>query len=714
MHLILLVLYLAILGLTASTELPTQRSTLVVCSNVVVSSHYVEITLCDVNLPEEPHSKLYVEVIDESIVRINASNIHDTADVQSMAPSDPTTSTIASRPRTMMDVLYRDDDLIIVKAGTVTVRLSLDPLSIHVLSQKVTIASINRNELFWFAEGGQHVVGDVTVPDNFTLLAPPGSADFIVKEGTVYRIPAATTQSASFPVLTAISPTGMAASVWWRSPHGARMSGKRAKYGTTLTCVSSNGPMQLFIAVAPTPSDLSERWNRLLSFPIKPPLWSLGLHARGGHTGHEQNNIPIDVIWTDRPENDPGLQTMLSDWTGKYHKRCLQPTSETPLDVPDVWPRLTTAASTALVYEASVWATLRETRPDERPLVVTKTGSVGMHRYAALWGAEITRWSDLQEAPALMASLAMTGTPWAGVSGGPTRTTEELSIRMYQLGAFLPLFRGPAGPDISRSGMWGFDPAVTDTIRRAVGLKYSLIQYIYTSYILTGRAVAPMLAHFPDDARTHAVSNQLMIGDNLLVAPVLERGAVSRHVYLPGNSTRWYPWPTTGLPPKELSGGQDITVPVTIDTIPVFQRGGTVIWRRDRLRRDTRIMQSDGVTIVVALAPDEHGSLKAEGNVLFDDGVTIKGPRLVATSVFERSSSPSAHFVLHNSPTVDAGYLTAPRVEKIIIRGMNRACRRMWVAGSGDLTFYQDEEEGIIEIRRPGVFLDQQWSLLIK
>ena len=45
-------------------------------------------------------------------------------------------------------------------------------------------------------------------------------------------------------------------------------------------------------------------------------------------------------------------------------------------------------------------------------------------------------------------------------------------------------------------------------------------------------------------------------------------------------------------------GGSTFEVPVTLDTVPVYLRGGHIIARRERARRSTAAMQGDPLTLV--------------------------------------------------------------------------------------------------------------------
>jgi hypothetical protein len=97
------------------------------------------------------------------------------------------------------------------------------------------------------------------------------------------------------------------------------------------------------------------------------------------------------------------------------------------------------------------------------------------------------------------------------------------------------------------------------------------------------------------------------------VKPVLHPGQTSTEVYLPGQEP-WYDVETfVGYMPN---GGNSLTVQTPIDTMPVFQRGGSIIPRQLRVRRSSSLMSQDPYTLFIAL--DTHG--EASGELYLDDG----------------------------------------------------------------------------------------------
>jgi alpha-glucosidase (family GH31 glycosyl hydrolase) len=90
--------------------------------------------------------------------------------------------------------------------------------------------------------------------------------------------------------------------------------------------------------------------------------------------------------------------------------------------------------------------------------------------------------------------------------------------------------------------------------------------------VVTGMPVMRALwLHFPDDPKAVECADQYLWGNNVLVAPVVEKGATTRRVYLPRSG--WYDF-WTG---ERLEGGREISRPVDLETLPLYVRAGSIL-----------------------------------------------------------------------------------------------------------------------------------------
>jgi sulfoquinovosidase len=218
-------------------------------------------------------------------------------------------------------------------------------------------------------------------------------------------------------------------------------------------------------------------------------------------------------------------------------------------------------------------------RPDGDYVVFARSGFTGVHAQAQVY------WAGDQEAdflphdglptvvPALI-NLGLAGIPWvthdiAGFSGGPS--TKELFQRWTELGAFTPIMRTHEGANEDDNWSWERDAETTAHFRRFARIHDALVPEIMAAADEAEATSMPILRHlmlaFPDDPASLGISDQFMLGDTLLVAPVVTDGATLRTVYLPPGD--WvHVW--TG---DAYIGGTTIEIDAPIGSPPVFSLG---------------------------------------------------------------------------------------------------------------------------------------------
>ncbi len=265
-----------------------------------------------------------------------------------------------------------------------------------------------------------------------------------------------------------------------------------------------------------------------------------------------------------------------------------------PLDIPS-----------RLVRNRMYWEGPQIDRPNERPYALHRNGYAGMQRYASfLWSGDVfSTWETLKTQVPIALNTGLTGIPYWGTDIGgfvPTpEFTAELYLRWFQFGAFCPLFRchgrawklrlpwgwnsgdpgpteinnykGAAVPDASQL----HDARVEMICRKYLELRYCMLPYIYSTVrecATTGMPIMRALwLHFPDDPKAVACGDEYMWGRNLLVAPVVKKGAATRQVYLPRGG--WYDF-WTG---ERVDGGRQIERTVDLETIPIYVRAGSLL-----------------------------------------------------------------------------------------------------------------------------------------
>ncbi|MFL6280151.1 MAG: TIM-barrel domain-containing protein, partial [Vicinamibacterales bacterium] len=245
-------------------------------------------------------------------------------------------------------------------------------------------------------------------------------------------------------------------------------------------------------------------------------------------------------------------------------------------------------------------------RPNERPFALHRNGAPGMQRFGAfLWSGDVySTWETLKTHVPVAINTSLSGIPFWGTDiGGFVPTPEytgELHVRWFQFGAFCPLFRahgrtwhlrlpwgwntGEVGPSETRGYTGGAgepDPselhnaAVEPIVKQYLELRYRMLPYVYSIARECCETGLPMMRalwlHHPDDPEASARGDQYLWGRDLLVSPVVEKGATSRQVYLPRGL--WFDFWTE----ERLAGGREIDRRVDLATIPLHVRAGAVL-----------------------------------------------------------------------------------------------------------------------------------------
>jgi mannosyl-oligosaccharide alpha-1,3-glucosidase len=368
-----------------------------------------------------------------------------------------------------------------------------------------------------------------------------------------------------------------------------------------------------------------------------------------------------------------------------------------------------------------------------RPFVLSRAFWAGSQRYGAIWtGDNTATWGHLKIASPMLLSIGLAGLSFCGsdVGGFFGEPGAELFTRWYQAGSFTPFFRGHAHHDTKRREPWVYGEPHT-SIHRAVSMtRYSLLPYWYTVFYEAYRTgmpiMRPMFGEFPDDPAVFAMDDQWMVGASLLVKPVTDAGVTSLPVYFPLSSSGrngWFDFFT--LARVGLSRpGQTLTWPAPLSSIPVFIREGSIIPRKMRLRRSSKLMFYDPFTLIIA--PTGGPFPSASGTVYMDDETTLAHERqsLYAVrqityesrgveSIIKCSQSPAPSLSSSDTPRYEA----MNTVERVVLADQQGSPKRVLVSSGGsaarDLDFLFDSGLKTLTIKKPDVFMTADWEITL-
>ena len=242
-----------------------------------------------------------------------------------------------------------------------------------------------------------------------------------------------------------------------------------------------------------------------------------------------------------------------------------------------------------LTWDKVVKEQFEKRNPDLRVFQMTRAAYAGLQRYTFGWTGDcgngddvLQGWGQMANQIPVLLSAGLGVIPFVAcdISGycGDIEdypAMAELYTRWVQLGAFNPLSRIHHEGDVAVEP-WLFGEEAEKNVKAAIEMKYRLLPYIYTyareAYETGLPIMRPMFMEYPADLETVSTDAQFMFGSELLVAPVVKKGATNKNVYLPEGT-----WIDYNDKRTEYSGEQWTTANAPLNTIPMFVRKGSII-----------------------------------------------------------------------------------------------------------------------------------------
>ena len=272
----------------------------------------------------------------------------------------------------------------------------------------------------------------------------------------------------------------------------------------------------------------------------------------------------------------------------------------------------------ALLMARATYEGLERLRPDQRPYVITRAAYAGIQRYSTMWiGDTNSTWDALALNLPIFMTLGLSGESFVGsdVGGFIGRGNGELLVRSYQVGFLTPFCRNHKEISGYDQEPWRFGKYYEDIIRKYLKLRYSLLPFLYTTLEEAHRTgvplFRPLVLNYQDDESTYNLDDEFMVGNDLLVAPILKPDQVRRRVYLPKGT--WYDYWTS----KTFRGNQTITVDAPLETVPIFVRAGAIIPTAPSMNY---VGEKPSDPITFSIYPDIEGT--ASTTLYEDDGAS--------------------------------------------------------------------------------------------
>lgn len=354
----------------------------------------------------------------------------------------------------------------------------------------------------------------------------------------------------------------------------------------------------------------------------------------------------------------------------------------------------------------------------QRPFILTRSYFAGSQRTAAMWsGDNMAKWEYLQISIPMLLASNVAGMPFAGsdVGGFFDNPLPELLTRWYQTGLWYPFFRAHAHIDTKRREPWVPGDPYTSVIRKALQLRYALLPVFYSSFYESSKngtpVIKPLFYENPENLDVYSIDDEFWLGNSgLLVKPVTSAEQSKIELYIP-DTEKYYDY-TSGVISKrviQLLTPGTIVKEVTLNDIPMFIRGGSILAQKNRPRRSSKLMKQDPYTLIIAL--DNEG--QAKGFIYIDDGESFGYENGAYVEVHFSVDKKGIHGVVTSGGSneyVDS--LDGVKIEKIVVLGYKKEIAKITVSDSPSEVVFDKDGDNVV-IKHPGLSINKNWDISI-
>lgn len=274
-----------------------------------------------------------------------------------------------------------------------------------------------------------------------------------------------------------------------------------------------------------------------------------------------------------------------------------------------------------MMMDKGTYEGLLRAEENKRPFLLSRSGFAGIQRYAAIWtGDNMSLFEHLKLSIPMNCNLGLSGAAFIGndIGGFNKNCSEELLIRWYEAGAFLPFFRNHSAITTRYQEPWAFGESTEKIIKKYIELRYRFLPYIYNLFHEASAyghpIIRPLVYEFQDDEKTYKIQDEFMVGKSILAAPVVESGIDRRKVYLP--TGYWIDFWSKSI----YKGGCEIECDAPYDVLPLFIKGGSII---PEIECENYIGEKNIEKIILNIYPSDQ----IDYTIYEDDGETFNYER---------------------------------------------------------------------------------------
>jgi alpha-glucosidase len=235
----------------------------------------------------------------------------------------------------------------------------------------------------------------------------------------------------------------------------------------------------------------------------------------------------------------------------------------------------------ALLMTRATFEAQAKRSPSLGNFTVTRGGMPGIQRYAQTWTGDNTtswdtlRWNIRTGLQMSLSGMFNTGHDVGGFAGPVPEA--ELFVRWVQACCLNPRMVMNSWKAGGVNNVPWLHPDMTIHVAVAIRLRYQLIPYMWSLFEKASAnhqpIIRPTFYEFPDDPTCYEDCDDFMLGDALLVAPVVQQGDARRQVYLPAGPLAWFDFYTG----ERFAAGSHHNVAAPLGRLPLFARYGAAI-----------------------------------------------------------------------------------------------------------------------------------------
>ncbi|KAJ5079837.1 acid alpha glucosidase relate [Anaeramoeba ignava] len=352
----------------------------------------------------------------------------------------------------------------------------------------------------------------------------------------------------------------------------------------------------------------------------------------------------------------------------------------------------------------------------KRSFVLSRSTYAGHGHHAFHWlGDNYSTYKSMAGSIQGILNMNMFGIPLVGadICGFLGDTTAELCARWIELGSFYPFSRDHNADGMKSQELYALGDQVTNISRNVLLNRYSLIPYYYTLFYYSHEIGTPiwraLVYDFPEDPNTYSIDKQFLVGNALLVTPVLEEGATSVEGYFPNSD--WYDyWSGEKILTKNstLKFGKNLTLDAPLDKINVAIRGGYIIPKQEPALT-TAESRNNSFEILAAI---DSETLSASGKLFFDDGISLDTSQNSSRLTFELTYSSGLFYFETSIYESNYDLLNHVLLDKMTFYGVD-SITTLWV-NNIKYPFEYDSTLKVLRIKGLNLSLNERFQIIWK